>query len=516
MKLGAHGFAAWLLACTILPWPLTAAALQPVSQVGWRLEVNGTAADAELTLVTDFPVADQGRSAQQFLAASVQGELYCYAGSSLGWVPCGATIPAHAQGGLPAQARLVLGRVDTVALRGTQVYAGYGESAAEMLAAGRYRLVATLGPARGVEWSETQTLPGSANAAFAFNNTGVALHDATGVLHLVWADGTNGFHARLEGAAWSVSTLPKSGTGSFDKPTIALLADGELMLAWSEFQAGERRLLASRSRDGRARWESALTLASGKLYSSVALAPVMAAGGVAGAAVAWIDESAGRVLSRHWRGTGWSLGHWSTALSPAASTAVPNDVALAGHGSTLWAAWEDRRGGGSATEVYLARSDDGGLSWAADQRLPVAGSAGGGDPSLRVLPDGDVLLGYQHQGRSYRTLSSDGGASFAPPTQIGPGLFVHVAANERGTVAFTWEHFTGAVQDDAGKTVGHMLSLDGLATLSGTHAMPGSEAVKAATMAAATVSQQHVDVFWIDASADSGRPVRWRRGRLLD
>ncbi|NRF71468.1 exo-alpha-sialidase [Aquincola sp. S2] len=513
-----HSVLARLVAAGLLASPMVASALQPAQQIGWRLELSGPAERAELTLITDVPAADQGQPALQFLAAELQGAWYCYGGQPLGWAPCSTPLPAHSQGALPAQARLALGTHDTLALRGAQLHAGYGTSADEMLAAGRHRRVAALGPARSVDWSDAQTVPGSTNVVLAFNNTALALRDATGVLHLVWADGGQGWHGRHDGQAWSVAALPKAGGGSIDKPTLALLADGELLLAWSEQAGSTRQLLVARSRDGRSRWDLPLTLASGNLGSAVALESLQGGSGVAGAVVAWIDEGAGRVLSRQWSGSGWSLGDWSPALSPAAAAGVPHDIGLASFGQTVWATWEDKRSGAGDSEIYLARSTDSGLSWQVDRRLPLtAGSPAGGDPSLQLLPDGRLLLAYQHQNKVWFTLSADGGTSFAPAVSLGPGLFAHVAANQRGSVAFTWEHFSsGGAQNDSGKTVGSTLSLDALARVEGPHAMPGSEAVTYAVQAAAAVAHDRIDVFWVDAAPGGARVIRWRSGRLVD
>ena len=101
--------------------------------------------------------------------------------------------------------------------------------------------------------------------------------------------------------------------------------------------------------------------------------------------------------------------------------------------------------------------------------------------------------------------------------QVGSGLFAHAAANTRGSVAFTWESFTGAnAFVDSAKTVGNTISLDGLATLVGPNAMPDSATTFSAVQAAVVVSHDRVDVFWIDVATSGQRLLKWRSGLLVN
>jgi hypothetical protein len=153
------------------------------------------------------------------------------------------------------------------------------------------------------------------------------------------------------------------------------------------------------------------------------------------------EELAGRA----WLGTSWA----GEQRCVAGASAVPHDVALAGQGDTIWATWEDKRAG-SAAQIYLAQSLDGGISWSGERLMPVrGGSAAGGDPTLVMLADGGLVLSYQSTNKIWFARSTDAGANFDAPVQVGSGLFAHAAANTRGSVAFTWESFTATPADSA-------------------------------------------------------------------
>lgn len=503
-----------LVALAALVMSSAALALGSVRDVGWRLDATGAPERLSLTLVTEAALADQGQYAEHFLVAELGGLLYCY---GTGWGPCSAGVAPYTQGPLPALLSWPLGSYDSVTLRGVRFLAGYGGSVSEMLAAGRFRQIYTLGAAASIAWQPTQTVPATGLAWLAFNNTPVALRDATGMLRLVWDDGAHGYHGRHDGSAWVIETLPKVGTGSYAKASIGLLSDGELIVSWTEQVATQRTVHVARTQSGRTLWDAPLTLASGNLDAPTALHAGLRGTGRPGAVVAWMDEGRGMVQTRAWLGTGWSLADWTNAVSPAGADAVPHDVAVAGQGDILWATWEDKRAGAGA-QLYLAQSSDGGVTWAGERLLPVrGGSSVGADPSLVMLADGGMVLGYQSANKIWATRSSDAGASFDPPTQLGSGLFAHVAANTRGSVAFTWESFTGAnAFVDSAKTIGSTISLDNLASMVGPSAMPDSANMFSTVQAAVALSHDRIDIFWIDVATSGQRLLKWRSGLLLN
>lgn len=504
-----------LLAAAGTVLSLSAWALGDAGEIGWRVIASGPAQAQQLTLLTQVPEADRGQPAQHFVAALLAGQWFCHGTQ---WSACSGAFPAYSGGALPSSLQLVLGTLDTQALAGTRIYAGYGSSFDEMLASRRYRHVYTVGRAPAVAWQAAQAVPAAAAASLAFNNTAVALRDDTGALNVVWEDGSNGWHGRHDGNAWRVTALPKAGSGSYAKPTLALLADGELLLAWAERVQNTVTIHATRSLAGRSRWEPPLTLASGAgLTAGCTLSAFRRPDGSSGAVIAWGDDGSSRVLARSWGGAAWSLSDWSSAASPAGAAAVPKDITLGGDGLVQWASWEDTRGGGGS-EIYLARSGDGGRSWETELRLPmVAGSAIGGDPSVAIHPDGTLTVGFQRQNRVWAAQLADGGRTLVSAADLGPGLFAHVGANARSTVVVTWEHFSGGnLKDDSIKSVGSAIGLDQLTGVTTPHAMPDSATTLSAVQAAVTVSHDRIDVFWIDVSVAGQRTLRWRSATLGD
>ena len=488
-----------------------AMALGDSKGVGWHLEVTGPESASQLTLITDVPLADQGKIAQHFLAAQLGELLYCFSES---WQPCGENPAPYHSGSLPPRLEVDAGTFPLAMLDGVQMIAGYGSDVGEMIAANRLRQVYKFGHAGSVSWGETVALPYADNAHLAFNNTPLALRDWTDTLHVVWEDGSFGYHSWLEGSDWQVETLPKGTNGSYSKPTIGLLADGELMIAWTEFYLGERFVYVTRSLDDRSRWESPLQLAVGDFDSPTALYTFARSDGSAAAVVAWVDEANEQVNARAWLSSEWDLAAWGTMRTPSASEARPHDVAIGGLGERVWLSWEDSRTD-EQTRIYLARSDDGGETWAEDYPLPLTPLGPvGGDPSIALLADGSLAVGYQNMNRVFLTQGNAQGDLFSPARDLGDGLFVTVAANTRGGVMLTWERFTGSLFDDSGKQIGNTLSLDRLRTLNGPANMPGSETLSSAIQATATISYNRIDVFWVDTSTPGVRQLKWRTGLI--
>lgn len=121
------------------------AALPPPAQRALQAKATtaGSGSALDLRLVLDAASADQGRSGRLYIAALVPASgLLLALTPDRGWQPV--------QGlALPSYAEVTLGRHEVDLIRGADfsafgsvlVYAGYGDSAEEMLAQSRYRLV---------------------------------------------------------------------------------------------------------------------------------------------------------------------------------------------------------------------------------------------------------------------------------------------------------------------------------------------------------------------------------------
>jgi hypothetical protein len=372
-------------------------------------------------------------------------------------------------------------------------------------------------PSNTVVWGQTQTVTSGANVFIAFNSATVGTRDDQETLHLVWQEGTVARHGRLVNGSttWTMQSLPTVGGGSaVYKPTIAFVDASLMFAAWMDQTNQGRRVLVSRSVNRGQTWDTPLVLAQGGFDSPVSLVGLRRSNGTAGAVVAWSDTIQNAALRMAWRGGSWATSDWTSSASLASGAGTSHDVALGARGDAVIAAWEDSRSG--QLEIFTTRSLDGGLTWGADARLSLAGGAParGGDPSVAIAANGAVVIAWQNASQIYGARSTTGGQSFGDVKPLGPGLFAHVAVGDGDDVAVAWEHFANAsMLDDAAKTIGLSISLDGLATIDGPHAMPASDAAFHRVQSAVIATGKRIDVVWIDLSPGA-RTLMWRGATL--
>lgn len=191
-------------------------------------------------------------------------------------------------------------------------------------------------------------------------------------------------------------------------------------------------------------------------------------------------------------------------MSPVTAAAAALDVTVVGQGMDAVVAWEDYRSGQS--QVYLATSDDGGVSWGADQPVgldwPQAPESQGGNPSLAFGPAGEVFVGYEHAQTLFLGRSLDGAATFEPLYVLGEGRLVHLEVAPGGHAVAAWEQFQGDPDDDSIKTAATAFSPGAYETLMGPHFVPDTADGFGATLVTAAVSDLWLDILWIDNSGD--------------
>lgn len=110
-----------------------------------RAAAAGPLSARRLTATLEPAAPDVGAQRQVFVAAQSGAQWFFL--TPTGWqAQVGADLPAYANRSLPARLDVPVldGRLDLSVLGGARVYMGYGSSAAEMLAAGRYSLVHVL------------------------------------------------------------------------------------------------------------------------------------------------------------------------------------------------------------------------------------------------------------------------------------------------------------------------------------------------------------------------------------
>ncbi|WP_165228593.1 exo-alpha-sialidase [Aquisphaera insulae] len=113
----------------------------------------------------------------------------------------------------------------------------------------------------------------------------------------------------------------------------------------------------------------------------------------------------------------------------------------AGPDGSVYCTWLDLRA--KKTEVFLARSRDGGATWEPDRlvyRAPGGSVCECCHPSVSVGPDGEVVVMWRNQVEGSRDLflarSLDGGSSFGPAEKLGRGTWrLQACPMDGGSVA---------------------------------------------------------------------------------
>jgi hypothetical protein len=368
-----------------------------------------------------------------------------------------------------------------------------------------------------IRWSSAdQLITSGADVKLSFNNTPISLRDHQQKLHLVWQDGLYIKYGRLVSGSWNIISLPKiNASGLVSKPTLGMNSSGDLFVSWTEVSGiNLRSILISRSIDGGATWSAPYAVKTGNLETPLSMY-VFNRTATTGISLAWHDLTTLKSYTAIWNGNIWAASDWTIPKTLNNGTSVSHDAIINGSGTILYAAWEDDRSG--TNEIYLKKSSDGGITWGAEFPLSSGtGTAKGQDPSIALSTDGRLHIAWHNQNKIYYSYSTNPGtSSFGNPMIVGDGLFAHLAINNKNMVAISWEHFTGSLTDDSGKSVGLLLSYDAMNNYIAPGVVPGSTATFYAVQAAVNMSEQFIDVFWIDVSDSNNRKLRYRYADIL-
>ncbi len=230
---------------------------------------------------------------------------------------------------------------------------------------------------------------------------------------------------------WSPNVrVDDAPSGKQWSPSLAVGPDGTLYAAWHDDRNGNYDIYAAHSRDGGATWSVSVRVNDAPSGSQ--LLPSLAVGPDGTLYAAWKDTRNRHTDVYFARSTDGGV-TWSAnvriddALSEVPSLVEGGKPSLAvGPDGTLYAAWHDDRNGNLDQDIYFARSTDGGVTWSASIRVDDAPSGDQLYSSLAVGPDGTLYVVW-HDFRNntfdiYSARSSDGGATWSVNVRVDDAL----------------------------------------------------------------------------------------------
>lgn len=258
------------------------------------------------------------------------------------------------------------------------------------------------------------------------------------------------------GKTWSVPGTPVDDSSKAFDSEVAWGRDRSLVVVWSDERRASRLfdVYARRSPDGGATWEAPVHLSRFPLNgpTDYHARPLLASDGAASFWSVWIGYRGGRSALYVNRSTDGGR----TWTSPRALTGDSRSVyahRLVHAGDRLMVVWQDTRTG--KDKIYAVTSSDRGETWSAPARvdhLPEEKNAVvASQASVELAASGEAFAAW-HDGRHGRddvffARSEDGGRTWAGPDarldQDEPGVGVsrhaHLALAGDGRVAVVWE-----------------------------------------------------------------------------
>jgi hypothetical protein len=316
------------------------------------------------------------------------------------------------------------------------------------------------GPAERGRWRQNES-------HYRYVDDPTVAMDARGRVAFAWVDqATKDVYFGKQGEAVNVSRNPETFSWL---PRVAIGADGIIHVLWQEiiFSGGSHGgdILFARSQDGGATFSTPLNLSSsvagdgkGRIdkdrWHNGSLDLALGADGAVYAA--WTEYEGALWLRRSVDGGKSFSG--KIRLQDRKPARAP---ALAVHGNTVYLAWTV--GDDPSADIRVARSDDGGTSFAAP--VIVDRSKGYSDaPKLAVDPRGTLHIVYAEGKRIVYSRSADQGRGFERPRDISgrDAGFPALDIDAKGNLYVLWERFAEhphlarglalAVSTDAGRS----------------------------------------------------------------
>lgn len=213
-----------------------------------------------------------------------------------------------------------------------------------------------------------------------------------------------------------------ASTGNSSGPTVIVGLDGRLFAAWSDGRAGpaDYRIYFASSLDGGATWTTPNVRLGDDLAGSYQQSPSIAVNSTGVLFATWSDSrnDNGDIYFARSQDGGVT---WSTP-----NVRVNKDIGAAPQhmpriavddGTNIFVTWTDERGG--QQDIYVGKSSDGGMTWTETEIIVESANYGQWMSSVAVDSAGDVWVVWSdsRNGNSniYAAKSTDGGLSWSNP-----------------------------------------------------------------------------------------------------
>jgi BNR repeat protein len=258
------------------------------------------------------------------------------------------------------------------------------------------------------------------------------------------------------GKTWTQSPTPLDGAGKAFDPNIAWGRGKGLVLVWSDERRGNRvfDIYSRRSPDGGVSWEPEQLLSRfpRNLPNDLHARPVLLSDGQDRLWTVWVGLRTGQSALYVNRSVDGGRS-WTDPVALSGDSRSVFGQKLVRAGDRLLLVWQDKL----TTErdrIYAASSNDAGVTWSLPVRVdPMAADSqsDNGSPTAVLSTDGEAIVAW-HDGRNGRAdiflaRSTDGGRSWAkenvrmdmdePGTAV--SRFPKLAKAPDGRVAITWE-----------------------------------------------------------------------------
>ncbi len=364
----------------------------------------------------------------------------------------------------------------------------------------------TLTAVKSYSWGNEEVVA-TGDITIAFNNTGISARDKNDGVHVVWAESQKtvryGYLAKGT-TTWQLHDVPRTAAGAVSKPTLSVNGTTAIVV-WNE--TGPSGIVAGNATtDFGATWAGALQISDGGGASASLIANDSAT--PFAASVAWVDSTSKRLKVRAIAGSTWGASSLTAVQTLDANATKPSgDPQIFGKAPSLWITWDNGEEG-AGHDVHIAQSTDG-LTFANEHLIGVTQPSrdlNSGNDASGCAVGSSVYLGYQDGNGIYVARSTDGGKTFEPKGKIGDGLFAHLECISERAIVAGWEFFTGAnLKNNDVKTVGSAYTLDGWDTVTGPHAIPGSDTQMGRIMGTASHSDNFLDYWWVETPGASAK-----------